>query len=51
MERQIAKKAPELEAVVPGLSVRVEGMKGPVTEGELPKSREFGIAIENKLQG
>lgn len=28
-----------------GLSVRVEGMKGPVVKGELPKSTEFGSSI------
>ena len=51
MEQQITKKAPDFEVVVPGLSVRVEGMKGPVTEEELPKCREFGAAIAKKLQG
>jgi flavodoxin len=45
MEKQISEKAPDLELVAPGLSIRVDGMKGPITEGELPKCKEFGAAL------
>lgn len=45
MERQIAEKAPGLKIVTPGLSIRVDGIKGPITDGELPKCQEFGIRI------
>ena len=50
MERQIERKAPELKILAPGLSIRVEGMKGPIREGELPKSREFGDKIASRLE-
>lgn len=50
MERQIGEKAPSLSLAAPGLSVRVEGMKGPVTEGELPRCQDFGITIGNRLK-
>jgi len=51
MERQISEKGPRLKLVAPGLSIRVEGMKGPITEGELTKCREFGIKIATQLKG
>jgi hypothetical protein len=51
MEKQLAEKAPGLKLATPGLSLRVEGMRGPISEGELPKCREFGIIIANRLQG
>ncbi|MFC2024266.1 flavodoxin family protein [Chloroflexota bacterium] len=44
MEKQLAKKAP-------GLSIRVEGMKGPISEGELPRCREFGSKLAAQLKG
>ncbi len=50
MERQISKKVPGLKLVAPGLSIRVEGMKGPITEGELTKCKEFGIKIATQLK-
>ena len=50
MEKQLAQKAPAMNLILSGLSIRVEGMKGPVTGGELSKSREFGLAIAKKLQ-
>ncbi len=50
MESQINKKVPELKLVTSGLSIRVEGMKGPITEGELPKCKEFGIKIATQLK-
>ena len=50
MEQQISKKAPGLKLVTPGLSIRVNGMKGPIAEGELPKCKEFGSKIANQLK-
>jgi flavorubredoxin len=35
--------------LVPGLSIRVKGMKGPIAEGEIDKARNFGITIANGL--
>jgi flavodoxin len=45
MEKQIGAKVPGLILVAPGLSIRVDGMKGPVTDGELPKCEEFVVRI------
>ncbi|MFC2050924.1 flavodoxin family protein [Chloroflexota bacterium] len=45
MEKQLREKVPGLALVAPGLSVRVDGMKGPVADGELPRCKEFGVKI------
>jgi len=50
MEKQISEKIPGLKLATPGLSIRVEGMKGPVTAGELPRCKEFGAKIANQLK-
>lgn len=50
MEKQINEKVPGLKMISPGLSIRVEGMKGPILEGELPKCIEFGKRIANLLK-
>jgi flavorubredoxin len=39
MEKKIGEKAPGLKIVAQGLSVRVQGMKGPVVGEELPSPR------------
>ena len=49
MEKQINEKVPELRLLTPGLSIRVDGMKGPITEGEIPKCKEFGVNIATRL--
>ena len=49
MEKQIGAKVPGLTLVAPGLSIRVDGTKGPVTDGELPKCEEFGVRIANEV--
>ena len=49
MEKQINEKVPELRLLTPGLSIRVDAMKGPITEGEIPKCKEFGINIATRL--
>ena len=51
MEKQIRGEVPGLKLAAPGLSIRVEGMKGPVTGGELPKCKEFGAKIAAQLKG
>jgi flavorubredoxin len=48
MEERINDKT-SLKLITPGLSVRVGGMKGPVTEEELQKSKEFGKKIATQL--
>lgn len=50
MERRISEKVPKLKQITSGLSIRVDGMKGPVTEGEFPKCKDFGKRIANKLK-
>ena len=50
MERQIGEKVPGLTLVAPGLSIRVDGMKGPITEGELPKCKEFGTKVASQVK-
>ena len=50
MEKQISEKAPQLKLAVPGLSIRVKGMKGPIDEGELPKCKEFGVNIATRIK-
>ncbi|MBW2342237.1 MAG: flavodoxin domain-containing protein [Deltaproteobacteria bacterium] len=50
MEKQIGEKAPGLKLISPGLSIRVDGMKGPITDGELPKCKEFGIRIATLMK-
>ena len=50
MEKRLAGKAPGLKLVFPGLSIRVDGMKGPITDGELPKCKEFGIRIATLMK-
>jgi len=49
MEQRINEKAPGLKIIAPGLSIKVVGAKGPVAEGELPKSKEFGTKIATQL--
>jgi len=41
MEEQIRAEALGLKLLARGLSIRVEGMKGPIAEGELVKCNDF----------
>ena len=50
MEKRINEKTPELKQITPGLSIRVQGAKGPIVEGELPKCRDFGKKIATQLE-
>jgi len=49
MEKRIGEKVLGLKLIVPGLSIKVGGMKGPIVDGELPKCKEFGKKIANQL--
>ena len=51
MEKRINEKAPGLRRIAAGLSVKVQGMKGPIVEGELPRCKEFGKSIAIQLKG
>jgi len=50
MEKMINEKAPRLKQIAPGLSIKVQGIKGPILEGELPKCKEFGNKIATQLK-
>jgi len=50
MEKKINDKAPGLKIVTHGLSIRVEGMKGPIAEEEFPKCREFGKQVATQIK-
>jgi hypothetical protein len=50
MEKRINEKVPELKLIAPGLSIKVQGMKGPILEEELPKCKEFGKKIATQLK-
>ncbi len=48
MEKSVKEKT-GWKIITPGLSVKVEGMKGPVAEGEFSKAKEFGKRIAKQL--
>lgn len=50
METRISEKVPRLKLIVPGLSIHVTGMEGPIAEGELPKCADFGKKIATLLK-
>jgi len=50
MERKIGEKVSGAKLVTPGLSIRVDGMKGPVPEEEIPKCKEFGKKIADQMK-
>ena len=48
MEEQVSEVMPDLTKASPGLSIKVEGTgtsKGPITNEDLPKCKEFGIKL------
>ncbi len=49
LEKQITQQLPGMSPITTGLSVKVEGIKGPIGEGELPKAKEFGRKIASQL--
>jgi len=50
MEKRINEKVPALKLITSGLSIRVDGMNGPVTDGEFPKCKDFGNKIATQLR-
>jgi len=50
MEKRIGEKVSGLKLIIPGLSIKVGGMKGPIVDDELPKCRDFGRKIATKLE-
>jgi len=51
MEKRMSEKASGLKRIVPGLSIRVQGMKGPILDGELTKCKDFGKKIAEQIGG
>ncbi len=51
MEQRLEKRAPHVKLLVPGLSVCVDGTKGPLSGGELEKCRLFGREIITHMNG
>ena len=45
MEKQITGLMPNITKASSGLSIKVGGMKGPITEEDLPKCKEFGVKL------
>jgi flavorubredoxin len=50
LEKMVEKELPNLKLISPGLSIRVDGIPGPVVEGELPKCVDFGKKIAGQLR-
>ena len=48
MEKQISENLPNSTMALPGLSIKVGGMKGPIVEEDLSKCKEFGIKLAKK---
>jgi multimeric flavodoxin WrbA len=49
LEKKINQKLPKVKLITSGLSIKVNGVNGPVAEGELPRAKEFGKKIANQL--
>jgi flavodoxin len=45
----LEKKLPNLKLLSPSLSIKVKGVTGPISEGELSRVKEFGKRIANQL--
>ena len=48
MEKQINKIFPNSTNTLPGLSVKLNGIKGPIVEDNLPECKEYGIKLAKK---
>ena len=47
MEKQISENLPDSTMALPGLSIKVGGMKGPIVD-DLSKCKEYGIKLAKK---
>jgi menaquinone-dependent protoporphyrinogen IX oxidase len=48
MEKQLKENIPNSTSTLPGLSIKVGGMKGPIVDEDLPKCKEYGIKLAKK---
>ncbi|MCS7102416.1 MAG: flavodoxin domain-containing protein [Candidatus Korarchaeum sp.] len=51
MEKLIMKNTGQSRILLPGLSIKVKGIKGPIVEGELERCEEFGEKIIELFKG
>jgi flavodoxin len=52
MQNELKVRNPSAVVVSPGLSIRVEGMKGPLADEELAKGSDFGkLVVEHRIDG
>jgi flavorubredoxin len=49
LEQMVKKRLTKTTLILPGLSIRVKGIPGPIVEGELPKCVDFGRKIASQL--
>lgn len=49
LEKMVETKLPQLKMISPGLSIRVNGVTGPLVAAELPKCLDFGKKIASQL--
>ena len=50
LEKMAKKKLPKMDLILPGLSVRVNGIPGPIVEGELTHCEDYGRKLANSLK-
>lgn len=50
LQKMVNKKLPNLNQVLPTLSIRVKGIRGPIVEGALEKCVDFGKKLANQFQ-
>ena len=48
MEKQINEDIPNSKITLPGLSIKVGGMKGPIVDEDLSKCKKYGIKLAKK---
>ena len=50
LEKTVKEKLLNQKLISPSLSIRVNGIPGPIVEGELPKCRDFGNRIASQIK-
>jgi flavorubredoxin len=50
LEKMVKAKLPNLNLILPGLSIRVNGVTGPLVEGELSNCVDFGKKIAGQIR-
>ena len=48
--KMVQEKLPNQNLALPGLSIRVRGIRGPIRQGELPKCVDFGNKLATQLE-